>query len=476
MFYTQVIKMLSCFGFDLLWIWNGFVDDDSVIPSIRDKDIAQERIVNAKEGRDRDEVVNISTAEEARPVTFNTDTFPTTSTSLFATTESEHREPPVEVNKLTLPQRYALSIAQNPGKHLSVALLFCIIITASVIQFGNFTILATNEGLLTRHTAVSDKATQMLALNQERESEEDRTLKEVTEISSCEIDLLGKGVGFNLNSVWKTIDADELSPVVSALDADALYEMCLAEEATLQILEEHDLCYQCPIDKTDDNSAPKKCIQPFSLVAMTRLYLNMLNGKTDLEFYTPTITCDELQSKWTRDHQSSFTSILKSCTLYTMEVTKLIPVDDGGEQSKCAWGDLGASLGALVDTQFIKTGQVRVTSSIYATKDDDESASLMFEAFSSTIDEKDTSSFQAGLYELGVNSLYTTSKFGFYELYIFETLPKELRISIAALIMTSLCILLVTRSPFLTLLGIVQIIMALPVAYFIYYFICGLSV
>ena len=72
--------MLSCFGFDLLWIWNGFVDDDSVIPSIRDKDIAQERIVNAKEGRDRDEVVNISTAEEARPVTFNTDTFPTTST------------------------------------------------------------------------------------------------------------------------------------------------------------------------------------------------------------------------------------------------------------------------------------------------------------------------------------------------------------------------------------------------------------
>ena len=262
--------MLSCFGFDLLWIWNGFVDDDSVIPSIRDKDIAQERIVNAKEGRDRDEVVNISTAEEARPVTFNTDTFPTTSTSLFATTESEHREPPVEVNKLTLPQRYALSIAQNPGKHLSVALLFCIIITASVIQFGNFTILATNEGLLTRHTAVSDKATQMLALNQERESEEDRTLKEVTEISSCEIDLLGKGVGFNLNSVWKTIDADELSPVVSALDADALYEMCLAEEATLQILEEHDLCYQCPIDKTDD-SAPKKCIQPFSLVAMTRI-------------------------------------------------------------------------------------------------------------------------------------------------------------------------------------------------------------
>ena len=111
-------------------------------------------------------------------------------------------------------------------------------------SFGNFTILAANEWLLTRHTDVSDKATQMLALNQERESEEDQTLEEVTEISSCEIDLLGKGVGFNLNSVWKTIDADELSPVVSALDADALYEMCLAEEATLQTLEEHDLCYQ----------------------------------------------------------------------------------------------------------------------------------------------------------------------------------------------------------------------------------------
>ena len=133
--------MLSCFGFDLHW--NGFVEDDSVIPSIRDKDIAQERIGNAKEGndggRDRDEVVNISTVEEACPVTLDTDTSPTTPTSLFAT-ESEHREPPVEVNKLTLPQRYALFIAQNPGKHLSVALLFCTIITTSVIQFGNFTI------------------------------------------------------------------------------------------------------------------------------------------------------------------------------------------------------------------------------------------------------------------------------------------------------------------------------------------------
>lgn len=71
--------------------------------------------------------------------------------------------------------------------------------------------------------------------------------------------------------------------------------------------------------------------------------------------------------------------------------------------------------------------------------------------------------------------MYSTGEEGFYEMYLNDLLPKEAAIALAAVLVTSLCILMHTKSPFLTLLGLMQITLALPVAYSIYYFICGFS-
>lgn len=132
-----------------------------------------------------------------------------------------------------------------------------------------------------------------------------------------------------------------------------------------------------------------------------------------------------------------------------------------------------------VDNEFLQTGLVKYTSSIYATRSNATSVASMYDADSSdkfyTSFKDDNSPFEQEVYEVGVNSLYSTGKAGFYELYLNTILPKEAAISVAATVITSLCILIHTRSPFLTFLGLMQIILALPWAYFVYYFIFGLS-
>ena len=49
-----------------------------------------------------------------------------------------------------------------------------------------------------------------------------------------------RGKEKNLNVVWKTKDAESKDPNMSLLDADSLYEQCVAEENTLSSLESTD--------------------------------------------------------------------------------------------------------------------------------------------------------------------------------------------------------------------------------------------
>ena len=51
------------------------------------------------------------------------------------------------------------------------------------------------------------------------------------------------------------------------LDAESLYEQCLAEENTLVELESTDSCYKCGGEENG------KCVDPYSLVLMARLHL-----------------------------------------------------------------------------------------------------------------------------------------------------------------------------------------------------------
>ena len=372
----------------------------------------------------------------------------------------------------SLPQRYAQSIARSPTKHLSVSIILSIIIIAIILIAGDFQIEVGNKGLLSRATLIADRSTQQLELRNVMTSKSEDQHHD-NKIDYCDGSWYGSESMLNPHSLNFNIMFKTSSPAISALDADSLYEMCAYEEATLDLFEQLDTCFKCQID---ESSAEEKCLQPYSLVGYARIYLNFLNGITDPEYLIPTISCDSLRSKWTAKIQSQFVDILRGCTKYTLQMSKIEELKDGDEYASCPLPIMPAT---LVDKDFLQTDIVRFTSSIFATKNDKKSIQAMYNAETSgqllSASRPQDSSFEGVYFEVGVNSLYSTPKLGFYELYLNEILPKEALISVLAVIVTSLCILFHTRSLFLTLLGLLQIVLALPWAYFVYRFICGLS-
>ncbi|KAL7545432.1 hypothetical protein ACHAWF_008778 [Thalassiosira exigua] len=385
--------------------------------------------------------------------------------------------------KLTLPQKYALSIARSPKKHLGLALIVSAAIVAIVFTLGNLSLKVGNAGFRSRGTLISDRSTQIDIVNKQFGNKKytfsqagDRRLRkeDIAPDSYCNGTWYGSSSmvnprSLNLNSIWKTKDADAPNPAISAIDADALYELCLSEEKTLEVLEERNLCYKCPVNETSLG-----CLQPYSLVWISRLFLGYIsNGSIDPQILVPSISCDTLRSQWTAPIQEQFAYILTQCSNYMLEIAELKPKTNG-TFSACTVPILAAT---LVDSEFVNTGLVKYTSSIYATKGDKSTVKREYETDSSGIflNDREDSLFQGEFYEVAFNSMYSTGKQGFYEHYLNEILPKEAAIAIASTVATTLCILLHTKSPWLTLIGLLQIILALPWAYFFYYFVCDLS-
>ena len=241
------------------------------------------------------------------------------------------------------------------------------------------------------------------------------------------------------------------------------------------------MCHKCSVGGSGDHAEDMKCQKPFSLVTIARQYLNFfIYGTEAIDLYTSSsLSCDQLRSQWTSSLQASFSSLLKSCTIYTLEKSELQPLDprNGGEYTECV---LGIPTASLVDNEFLQTGLVKYTSTIYNTKDDSTSASMIYDLekkgmFQTPPSDPEESLYVSGLYELGVNGLYTSDKPTFYLTYMMDILPKEITISAAALILTSMCVLLYSRSLFISFLGLIQIMLAIPFAYFVYYFIFGIT-
>lgn len=128
-----------------------------------------------------------------------------------------------------------------------------------------------------------------------------------------------------------------------------------------------------------------------------------------------------------------------------------------------------------VDVDFLETKYIRYTTSIFATKNSWDARQTMYEMDRQgkySLQFEEDSAFEESYYELGINSLYTSPKMGFYEQYLNWRMPTDALIAGFATVITTGCIVFHTRSILLTFLGLVQIILAIPVSYFFYYFIC----
>ncbi len=69
---------------------------------------------------------------------------------------------------LSLPQRYATSMANRPWTHLIVAFVVAIVLSFVGLRFGDFTVAIDNAGWWSRGTLIANRSTQQIVINQNR--------------------------------------------------------------------------------------------------------------------------------------------------------------------------------------------------------------------------------------------------------------------------------------------------------------------
>jgi hypothetical protein len=215
----------------------------------------------------------------------------------------------------------------------------------------------------------------------------------------------------------------------------------LSEQNTQKVLVENKLCLGC------DGG---ECLPPYSLVFFARLTVG------DLNF---TLSCDELSTQWV-DYKDDVEAQLLSCVA-------AIKQSYSGEElpESCPTGFNPV----LVDELFGETDGngkntiVRYTSSIFA-----------------TIYDVDALYKVAGEYDRAYNSevvqgVYDNGNEDFVNQAIDSSLSSDMALALGSAVVTTLAMLVHTRSPWITLIGLCQIILSFPVAYFVYSLIARLE-
>mmetsp|Transcript_3888 Transcript_3888/g.8675 ORF Transcript_3888/g.8675 Transcript_3888/m.8675 type:complete len:1195 (+) Transcript_3888:233-3817(+) len=407
--------------------------------------------------------------------------------------------------KLSIPARYAASMARRPCGHLSVALVVSIILSFVAFRFGDFKVEVNNAGWWSRGTKISNRAAQELLVSSNREDLffSDKVKKETGRDVWMELQTAiqpnwqggddedeekqendsgtlanvcsGQWYGStkmvsrgerHMYGMLKTKNADDKNDdkVESILKEDAIYNMCEVEEDTLTALENSDSCYKCP----SASNGVDRCISPYSLVLLARQYL--ANNYTS-EFATTAATsipCDNLRTLWTPSAQSEFTSMLQKCANWALVVSsnnQSAEQKDFGNLDECPFSQF---MPTVVDDLFPASypPTVRYTSSFYATKKSGSILERMYEdAESKKYDGSDGNP---------LSGVYDTTESDFYDFYSDSIVGRDMSLAVGSAGVTVVAMIIHTKSPFLTLMGLFQIILSFPLAYFVYYFIAGL--
>eukprot|EP00580_Thalassiosira_gravida_P014932 CAMPEP_0201661984 /NCGR_PEP_ID=MMETSP0494-20130426/4208_1 /ASSEMBLY_ACC=CAM_ASM_000839 /TAXON_ID=420259 /ORGANISM="Thalassiosira gravida, Strain GMp14c1" /LENGTH=1144 /DNA_ID=CAMNT_0048140245 /DNA_START=29 /DNA_END=3463 /DNA_ORIENTATION=+ len=410
---------------------------------------------------------------------------------------------------LSIPQRYATSMARRPWTHLITAFVIAVILSFVGLRFGDFKVAINNSGWWSRGTEIANRATQemMIRLNrydlffdetgevwEELQSEmqpdwqgprndrvgenqnnetEGMGVDDATLTSVCSGEWYGSGdmmsgSNENLFTIWKTEDAEAKDPEKSILDADAMYDLCMAEENTLSALEDGDHCYKCP----DTGS----CVPPYSLVLMARLHLTG-NDISKLDSLSELISCDTLKSTWTAGVQGDFTMALKTCVNWSI---RMASDDTKNKDGMITMQNTSIAVtnpcpfpirfrATVVDNLFPTTlpNIVRYSSSYYATKMSKEDTNGMYEA-----NENDNAYDRSDGTPL--SGVYETTDETFQMIYSDAIVGRDMVLAVGSAGVTIIAMVIHTQSPFLTLMGLFQILLSFPLAYFVYYFIAGL--
>jgi hypothetical protein len=231
--------------------------------------------------------------------------------------------------------------------------------------------------------------------------------------------------------IWRTKGGS-----TSALDPQVIRDLCVAEEATQESLVADGLCYGCD---------QGRCLPPYSLVFFARLTVQD-NGFN--------LTCDELGSAFS-DYVNDLEVELQSCA----DDLKLSYKARDPLPESCPFGFTPS----LVDEKFGSDNSIiRYTSSVFASSNDTEA--LYDKA----------SDFDRAGWSSVVEGAYDTQYENFIGYKLDDSLTNDMILVMASAGIVAVAILVHTRSPWMTAVGLLQIILSFPLSYFVYNLIARL--
>ncbi|CAB9499985.1 dispatched homolog 1 [Seminavis robusta] len=232
--------------------------------------------------------------------------------------------------------------------------------------------------------------------------------------------------------VWKPYDAS-----ATALNPAIVKELCTNEQQTQRVLEENSLCITC--GDTD------RCLPPYGIVMYARL---LVPGGMDME-------CNALAAAW-GPFQAETEAEWKTC----VEFIEANPDSAVSGDYRAVCPDYFHP--ALLDELFDTSGLVQYTSSVFATSEE-------------MIDELYNINDQFGKGGDQIEGAYDTQWNDFVQIFADGAVESDMLLATGSAFITAVAILVHTRSPFLTLVGLVQIILSFPLAFFAYRFIGGFA-
>lgn len=264
-------------------------------------------------------------------------------------------------------------------------------------------------------------------------------------LEGCDVNWYNSSEMFQATRLWpvyKNVRQD----TISLWDGPALQEMCEFEAVTQQYLEQEQLCLECD-SQGDENYKP--CLQPYSPVLFARLTVE--NGLT--------MSCEELAQTWDASYLADIEQEMGSCVEAIL--LDYNPDQDGAilPENACP----AYFFPNMLDEYYPeRRDYISHSSAIYATR-------------SGTVDD-----LYDGVDEFGYGSQYMETYYDtqYEDLSIIET-DKQVLIDMALAVgsagITLLAMVIHTRSPFLALVGLLQIVLAFPLAYFVYVFVARLK-
>lgn len=263
------------------------------------------------------------------------------------------------------------------------------------------------------------------------------------QLAQCDIEWYGDGRMTNGTRLWPTWKAK--SSGSSFLEPALLEELCVSELNTQRFLEENNLCTGCP-------ALENKCLPPYSLVLMARLTVR--KGMD--------MNCQELAEAW-GDHSDDMAKEFQQCAQDLRDTDKNIEqLEEDGLPDSCPFGFNPS----LTDEMVADTRLVTRTSSIFATKDEREYVEELYKHAS--VPEFD----KGGKH---IEGAYDTQYQDFVTILADDAVGNDMILATGSAIITTLCLLIHTKSPFLTLAGLLQIGLSFPLSLFVYSTVIGFN-